>query len=154
MLLIKKNEELRVLEENSCIRYLYTRLEEIATDHLHKLQRKIVKNSETNFVPYEKHKLSPKTLIGFYMVAKRGKITIYWKFQNRGYLYNSYSTKKIVSFFIVKPQKTTFISFSEKKEWEDRCSFKNAYWDEIHFHFKNLLAPITQMEPEFREFDA
>lgn len=146
MILIKKENTISILEKSNCIRYLYARIEEVADIYLKKMQNTCIKNTDT-YVPYLKHKNSPKSLWGYYAVSKPEKITIYSKQLSLGYLYNSFDIKKIISFFIVNPEKHRFINitiFVPETEWQDRCAFKKAFWDEIHDFFTNLYSNSLQ----------
>lgn len=148
MILIKKHSVLRILEDDACIRYLQGRLEEIAQTVLLKLQRKVAKNTENKYVSYNRHKIDTK-ICGYYCVPKPDKLIIYQKITNRGYLYTSNATQKIVSFYLVRPKKNKFICRELKQDWTDKCSFKQAYWQEIHEFFNNLRSEEALEVNEF-----
>lgn len=176
MILKKENSKITIVEKSDCIRYLQSRLEEIALIRLCGLQNTNTKNTEkTNFVDYFKKENS--RIWGYFQVPKPEKITIYNKYQLKGYLYNSFELKKIVSYFIINPTKACesqycevaindkkktefailknfFKSFTKdeeidyKESVDAKINHKLTFWSEIHDFILNLYGSTKEKQEE------
>jgi len=129
MIIAKKDRKYKVIYENNNLRELLRHIEEIAFDFLlsNEVQdEKYFKKSKSGY--YKSHKM------GYFMVAGYDKITIYNKYIDKGYLYNSIEVKKIITYILIRPIRRLPAVYYEN-EWESDL-YKSQYFADVH---KELL---------------
>jgi hypothetical protein len=123
----QKLKNITVVYRSENIRELQRKIEEIC--HIHLQQFEICDEQYYKTVS-KKYTRCP---FGYFVIPGENKLTIYHKYIDRGYLYNSVAIDKVMTFYLVAPSKREFFMKRYKADKVYDCSkHKNEFWHELH----------------------
>lgn len=140
MIIAKHNKKYEIIYKNSNLRELLRMLEEIAFEFVLKREvqpERYFKKTKSGF--YKTHKM------GYFAVAGWDKITVFEKYIEKGYIYNSGpKVRKIITYILVRPDITRNIFLSE---WsEDKYLEKITFFQFVHEELKKLSNSNTEAQ--------
>jgi hypothetical protein len=138
MIIAKYDKKYQVIYKNSNLRELLRMLEEIAFEFV--LQREVqperyFKKTKSGF--YKTHKM------GYFAVSSWDKITIFEKYIEKGYIYNSGpKVRKIITYILVRP---SFSPCEKEGMWNvDKYLEKVTLFQFIH---EELISEVLRKNP-------
>lgn len=139
MIISVQNNNYKIIYQSPCIRHLQDELECVSWDFVLKhsvIEKKFYKKSSSRKwgkVPY-----------GFFMVSKQNKITIYRKVKNAGYIYNTDSVHKVISFILILPEKPVFIPEQKKSDYIDTVQFHIGMLRDVYVSLRKRFESLPQ----------
>lgn len=133
MIVAKFDKKYKVIYENYNLRELLRKLEEIAFEYVlkHEVQpEKYFKKTKSGF--YKTHKM------GYFAVSNWDKITVYEKYNCKGYIYNEIKVRKIITYILIRPEPKIANDF--RNEWdEDKYLEKLALFQNLHRELNDIF---------------
>lgn len=128
MIIAKYDKKYKVIYENNNLRELFRKLEEIAFEYVlqHEVQpEKYFKKTKSGF--YKSHKM------GYFAVSNWDKITVFEKYNSKGYIYNEIKVRKLITYILIRHDGPRRQHAFGLNEWdENKYLEKLALFQNIH----------------------
>lgn len=132
MIIAKFDKKYKVIYENNNLRELFRKLEEIAFEYVlqHEVQpEKYFKKTKSGF--YKTHKM------GYFAVSNWDKITVYEKYNSKGYIYNEIKVRKLITYLLIRPPLAQNV---QEREWdENKFLEKLALFQNVHKELTDIF---------------
>jgi len=94
---------------------------------------------ELRFIKRDPHKLY-KGIRGYFMVSDVDKITVYHRYQEKGYIYNYTVIKKLTTFFVVRHKNCGFSKPPAEEHYSEvsKIMQKKKEWYEVHNSIESI----------------
>lgn len=142
-MIVQKKKDITIIYKSKNINELFYKLEEIAIDYINNLQ--VYKD---DFYTPSVSKTYGRHPFGYFIVKKRNKLTIFHKYKDCGYLYDTVKIEKIISFYLIKKPRKFVPVERNYNELIKNASYKNDHWAHIHQDIKKLCKDEVEEESE------